>query len=305
MLDKKLTLLLYGADRNLWTGDRPRLRVVDANGNGVVSLVDKRIDPPIVELTLMLPFDAGQRYVVSLDVRRHRSTGQIVTHQTFLRERNGAMVESQEAITRLMLVPNRPESSDLTTAFTRLEQHSPLAQVWDLTAAAFADLSQEKQMALLNVEAKLRETFVGGQSLLSYATGLRGIAEDRLFLMTKPKLKPLVELARDFAAAAGHGAPGEFPGLPAHPDSWKHQAFETGNLQMSFSGAAEPWPPGEASSSHSVDADIDLARGAGHAVEWMHNNVFDPGHKTDQKRVYALLFSQGIFPHYTLDPIDM
>ena len=64
-----------------------------------------------------------------------------------------------------------------------------------------------------------------------------------------------------------------------------------------------PLPGGDAASMvHSADVDIDLGRGLAHAKEWLENNVFKPGHKTNQSLVYALLYSQGILPRYTLDP---
>ena len=53
---------------------------------------------------------------------------------------------------------------------------------------------------------------------------------------------------------------------------------------------------------HSADVDIDLGRGLAHAKEWLVNNVFLPGHKTNQALVYALLYAQGILPRYALDP---
>jgi hypothetical protein len=55
---------------------------------------------------------------------------------------------------------------------------------------------------------------------------------------------------------------------------------------------------------HSADVDIDLGRGLAHAVEWLENNVFRPGHKTNQALIYALLYAQGILPKYTLDPVS-
>jgi hypothetical protein len=55
---------------------------------------------------------------------------------------------------------------------------------------------------------------------------------------------------------------------------------------------------------HSVDVDIDLARGLKHVVEFLDNNVFRPGQKTDQTLVYALLFNQNITPEYKLDRIQ-
>ena len=53
----------------------------------------------------------------------------------------------------------------------------------------------------------------------------------------------------------------------------------------------------------SVDADIDLERGLLHVAEWLDNKFIHPSQKTNQTLVYALLFSQGIIPHYTLSPL--
>ena len=54
---------------------------------------------------------------------------------------------------------------------------------------------------------------------------------------------------------------------------------------------------------HSVDVDIDLGRGLAHVVEYLDNNVFRRGHKTDQTLIYGLLYAQRILPLYTLDPV--
>ena len=102
----------------------------------------------------------------------------------------------------------------------------------------------------------------------------------------------------------GHNAPDDVPvQLPAHPESWKHRGFGAGNLQLSFSRESQTLPSDPSQPIFSVDADIDLTTGLDHVFEWLKNNVFDPGNKTDQSRVYALLFSQNVTPYYTLDPL--
>jgi hypothetical protein len=55
----------------------------------------------------------------------------------------------------------------------------------------------------------------------------------------------------------------------------------------------------------SIDADIDLERGLAHVFEFLDNHLLRPNKKTDQTQVYAyaLLFSQGIIPDYTLNPV--
>jgi hypothetical protein len=40
-----------------------------------------------------------------------------------------------------------------------------------------------------------------------------------------------------------------------------------------------------------------------HVFEWLDNKLLHPDQKTDQAQVYALLFSQGIIPNYTLDTL--
>ena len=157
-------------------------------------------------------------------------------------------------------------------------------------------------MAFLNIEAKLRETSIDGAPLMSFVRKVRHVAVDRVFLLFDAALKARMPRAGDFAGAPGHGVPKGFPDLPEHPDSWKHTRFAEGNVQLSFSRDAVAFPEGGASSLvHSADVDIDLGRGLAHAKEWLENNVFRPGHKTNQALVYALLYSQGILPRYALD----
>ena len=156
----------------------------------------------------------------------------------------------------------------------------------------------------LCIEAKLRETRVGDAPLINAVTGLRYVAVDRLFLMMKPDAKKAIRGDGDFKSAPGHKRPKDI-GLviPHHPDSWKHKIFPAGNVQLSFAEKPERWPKGTTSRALSVDADIDLEQGVKHVFEWLQNNVFDPGHKTDQTVVYSLLYNQGILPYYTLDPV--
>jgi len=128
------------------------------------------------------------------------------------------------------------------------------------------------------------------------------VAVDRLFLLVDASLKDRVARAADFGGAPGHGAP-DIPGAPAHPDSWKHRRFAEGNVQLSFSAETELLPGRPGAPVHSVDVDIDLGRGLAHVVEYLDNNVFRRGHKTDQALIYGLLYAQRILPLYTLDPV--
>ena len=183
---------------------------------------------------------------------------------------------------------------------------SPLAQPGTgLSPSAYKELKlPAQQMAFFNLAAKLGGTRVGGQALDSYVSGVRHVKRDRVFVIMRSRVKQLIETAPDFASAAGHKRPKDFPDLPNHPDSWKHRLFGVGNLQLCFAEDGEPWPAAAKppTPSFSVDADIDLGRGLAHAVEWLNNNVFNRGDKTDQTLVYGLLFTQGITLAYTLDP---
>jgi len=206
----------------------------------------------------------------------------------------------------LMLVPDSPGTTDVAGGLERLVQiASPFAAPGTgIDAAGFERLDVAAKMAFLNIEAKLRETVIDGAPLTSFVRGVRHVAVDRAFLLFDSALKARMLRAVDFAGAAGHDAPREPAGLPDHPDSWKHTRFAEGNVQLSFSADAVPFPGGgSASLVHSADVDIDLGRGLAHAKEWLENNVFRPGHKTNQALVYALLYAQGILPKYTLDPV--
>ena len=212
-------------------------------------------------------------------------------------------MERDDLILRLMLVPDKPGTTDVANGFARLaEIASPfVVKPGGIDAAAFQALDVAAKMAFLNVEAKLRETIIDGAPIISFVRAVRHVAVDRVFVAFDAGLKARMQPSSEFAAAPGHGAPKGL-NLPAHPDSWKHTRFATGNVQLSFSAEAAPLDGDGASLVHSADVDIDLGRGLAHAKEWLENHVFRPGHKTNQSLVYGLLYTQGILPRYTLDP---
>jgi len=258
-----------------------------------------------VLINLNLLFDAGQVYGISIDAERHRSAWQLIKHQSFVRQDGATTIEVEGLTMRLMLVPNNPISSDLEAAYDQLQAAaSPLvADNSGLGRSAYLALEPAAQMVLLNIDAKLRETRINGASLLSFVQGLEHVAVDRLFLLMRPELKQLVKDSSEFASAPGHKAPKNVPvPLPAHPESWKHTRFGAGNLQLSFAKNSQVLPDNAANQVFSVDADIDLERGLLHVAEWLDNKIH-PSKKTNQTLVYALLFSQGIIPDYTLSPV--
>ncbi len=302
MSDKRLTVILYGCDRNTWRGGPLDLRISDVFASGGPRLLyEGRSEEATIELRLQLPFDAGQVYGFTFSAPEHRPAWQLVRRQDFIR--TVERVEVDDVILRLMLLPDSPGTTDLPKAFERLQQvGSPFAVPGSgITAAAYDELTDPAKMAFLNVEAKLRETSIDGSPLISFVRGVTHVAVDRVFVLFDPALKARMPRATDFADAPGHAAPKRIPDLPDHPDSWKHVRFAEGNIQLSFSKDAVP-ASGVPSLVHSADVDIDLGRGLAHAKEWLENNVFRPGHKTSQALVYGQLYTQGILPRYSLDP---
>jgi hypothetical protein len=300
MAKKTITLIILRADRKLWDGGPVRLQVTDMR-QGLKVLHNKPVaaGTATILINLDLLFNAGQVYGISIDVDDHRSAWQLIKRQTFLRDEGGTRVEVDGATMRLMLVPDHPSSSDLDTAYDQLvAAASPMvADKTGLSKSKYLSLEPAAKMTLLNIDAKLRETRINGVSLLSFVRGLQHVAVDRLFLLMGSDLKQLIQDSSEFASAPGHKAPKNLPlPFPAHPDSWKHTRFGAGNLQLSFSKAAD-------NQVFSVDADIDLERGLLHVAEWLDNKV-GKIRKTDQTLVYALLFSQGIIPNYTLSPLS-
>ena len=301
MNEKRLTVILYGCDRSTWRGGPLDLHITDVFAeSGRRLLYEGRSEAATLELKLQLPFDAGQVYGFTFEAPGHRPAWQLIRRLDFLR--SGGQVEVDDIVLRLMLVPDSPGTADLPQAFDRLKQiASPFAAPeTGFTADAYQALDVPAQMAFMNIEAKLRETTVDGSPLMSFVKGVSLVAVDRVFVLFDPALKSRMPRASDFGGAAGHKAPKD-SGLPDHPDSWKHTRFSEGNVQLSFSEDAAPLG-GVSSRVHSADVDIDLGKGLAHIKEWLVNNVFKPGHKTNQALVYALLYAQGILPQYTLDP---
>lgn len=306
MADKTATLIILGADRKLWSGGPTELEVIDMR-QGLKRLKKQPLaaGSHTVLINLQLFFDAAQVYGISVDADKHRSAWQLIKRRSFLREEAGREIEVNGLTIRLMLVPKEPKSLDLDSGYDLLAAAgSPLvASKTGLSKANYLELEPAEKMALLNMDAKLRATHINGAPLLSFVESLRHVAASRLFLFMRSELKQQVENSAQFAGAPGHKAQKAADLiLPAHPDSWKHTQFGAGNLQLSFAREAEPSPGNAATSVFSVDADIDLERGLLHVAEWLDNKV-GKTRKTDQTLVYALLFSQGITPDYTLNTV--
>jgi hypothetical protein len=299
MGSKSATVIVYRSDRTLWTDGALRCRVVELFGPSSPRVLLSRTIAPVVQLDLDLPFDSGQAYGISIDSSGHRSGWHVMSRRSFLRVDGAAAREVDSTIVRPMLVPRDPRPSDLGAAYQALEDlGSPFARFGAQRFATLTDIASK--LAFLNLEAKLRETRVGTQPLLSYVRDVREAAPDRVFLFMAAEVRQLIKDSPDFADAPGHDAPSHPFGLPAHPVSGKHTKYDFGNLQLSFSEAATPHPTqaNAVEPCFSVDCDIDLERDLGHAFEFIHNHVFDK--KTDQTLVYRMLWDQGILPAYHL-----
>jgi hypothetical protein len=309
MAKKIINLIIVRADRQEWDGDSADFLVMDLSHAPIKILKAVQLQPQSHNVKVVLddlPLDLpGQLYGLSLDAPDHRITYQLINRDSIVR--NGA--EQEDVIVRMMLVPNDPTSSDIAGGYGRLrDKGSPVAaDDTGLTEQQYAALDPiAKKMALLNPEAKLRDTNVNGASLLSFVEGVRHVAVDRIFLFVSEELKGMIAGSHDFGKAQGHAAPSadEAPPelhLPAHPKSWKHTRFDTGNVQLSFSEVVETLP-NTTKRVFSLDVDIDLEKDLGHVLEFLDNKIH-PGKKTDQTLVYSLLFPQGITPYYTLDPL--
>jgi hypothetical protein len=293
MIAKRLNVMVHGGDRQLFTGAGLRCTVVDIF-NRQKRLVDGRSVPSLFTLDLDLPFDGPQVYGLLVEATGCRPGWHLISHEDFLRPDGDRPIERDEAILRLLLTPTRPQPVDLPGAHARLvARGSPFVGAGGVGATAFAALPDAAAMAFLNIEAKLRATTIDGRPLLSFVAGIERVAVDRVFLLMRSAAKALVDASPQFAAAPGH--------KPLHLDSWKHRLFEHGNVQFSFTRDVVATAP--IAGCHSVDVDIDLEQGVGHAFEWLRNNVFERGHKTDQASVFALLFDQNVLPEYTLAPV--
>lgn len=304
--EKQLVVRIVGADRQLWAGGTVRIVVRDIFAGRDIQ--DEDTSASLVRLKIELPFDAGQIYGLRLVRPNHRTAWSIVTQRTFMGGEGPGQTEQPERIVSLMLLPNDASSFDLAGGFGRLVQRSsPFTTAGSgLTSEQYLQLDQPSKMAFLNLESKLRETLLDGTPALDFVQGIQRVKRDRVYLLMREETKARVGRLPEFGRANGHGVPEDDPDLPGHPDSWKHTRFDEGNVQLSFSHDTVPVTTAGSFpvNCYSVDVDIDLARGLGHAAEYLRNNVFEPGHKTDQRDVYALLFAQGILPVYTIAQIE-
>ena len=147
---------------------------------------------------------------------------------------------------------------------------------------------------LLNVYAKMRNTFAGGLEMWSFVTDVYRVRGDRIFANVHVSFRDHVRsaaAAQVFEKVSGslHTPP---PGF-VHADSFKHQAFQAGILQLTFFASAAP------PLLFKVDADIDDAGGIGHVFQVLRN--FLTSGETHPYDVHQILqYHQLIDPGYDL-----
>ena len=293
MSTKRLDVLVHGGDRQLFGGSGLKCSVIDIFKRQR-RLVDGQPVTPLFKLNLELPFDGPQSYALLVEADGHRPGWHLISHEDFVRLDGDRPVERDDALLRVLLVPEESQPADLAGAYARLvKRSSPFLFPSEAEARALLTGNPAAAMAYFNIEAKLRDTDIDGRPLLSFVAGIEEVKVDRVILLMRSTAKTLVAASPQFSRQPGHP--------PLHTQSWKHRPFPAGNIQLSFSENLIERPG--VVDCHSVDVDIDLAKGVGHAFEWLRNNVFERGHKTDQTSVFALLFDQNILPEYTLEPM--
>ena len=306
MTEKRVTVILYGSDRNLWSGGPLQIRVADLFAAGGPKVLSQgKTEASTVELRLELPFDAGQVYGLTFSAPRHRPAWQLVRRLDFIR--TPEKVEGDDLILRLMLVPDSPGTTDLAEGLERLKQiASPFAAPGTGTRCrqGSSRSTSAAKMAFLNIEAKLRETVIDGAPLMSFVRGVRHVAVDRVFLLFDSGLKARMPRAIDFAGAPGHGAPKALPDLPAHPDSWKHTRFAEGNVQLSFLRGRDAVAGRRRRVAGAFGRCRHRSRSRTRARAGMAREQRLPAGPQDQPGagVRACSYAQGILPQYTLDP---
>ena len=260
MTEKRVTVILYGCDRNLWRGGPLRIRrvrpVCFRRSAASVPGADRRVHAG-APLGAALRCRPGVRPHVCRPSSSPRLAARSAArlHPGSRTGRRRRLDSPADARARF------PGITDLPQGIERLQQSaSPFAAPGTgVDAATFQALDVAAKMAFLNIEAKLRETSIDGAPLMSFVRAVRHVAVDRMFLLFDSALKARMPRSADFAGAPGHGAPPDLPDLPGHPDSWKHTRFAEGNVQLSFSRDAVAFPAGGPSSLvHSADVDIDL-----------------------------------------------
>jgi hypothetical protein len=159
----------------------------------------------------------------------------------------------------------------------------------------YDSLADVPKAGLLNLFTKMQNTVTGGRTMWSFVRDVYRIRGDRIFANVAVDFRDHVKSAvtdGSFAEVDGslHTPP---PGF-ASADSFKHQLYQAGVLQLTFfSSVDQPL-------RFKVDADIDDADGLGHVFQVLRNWLTQ-GETSPYDIREILAFSQLLEPGYSLN----
>src|SRR4029077_9029709 len=85
--EKRLTVILSGSNRDLWSGGPVKFRVTDIfAAGGPTERTQGKTESSTLELRLQLPFDAGQIYGLDFTAPGHHPAWQLVRRADFIRQ---------------------------------------------------------------------------------------------------------------------------------------------------------------------------------------------------------------------------
>lgn len=286
-----INVTLYRADRNLWTGGRVRLVLMDPFSDTEKILVDYYTKAGTTSTLLKdAPADKGQNYIIFATAKGYRDAGIFPVKP----------LPDGVRHTAVMLVPKNPVPDFSAFSYERLGERSPIfkkaLENSGISEHAFLNLDPDRDKrvaAALNVEAKLRNTMLGGKAAVEFISKVDpgGLHPDRIKAQVDATLP--VQLRNEIAQNHSFHELLEWENEIFHagyPISFK-QRVAFGSLQLSF--AKEP-----SENLLAADIDIDLFTDVGHFGEVVRNHLTKQ--KTDPFTVYVQLFDQRIFPLYVL-----
>ena len=281
-----------------------KLMLLDARGNPFPSKVRVDLKHTILPHSQSLTVKAGampvfENLVSTLD-GRYRVQCSAEGHHTVSRF---VQLVPNKTVTQVFTLPVKasrvkkikfPDFKNLPADLKTLLQNSEVAGLEGKRGAALYDALDELQRAgLLNIHAKMRATrFLNGSSVADSLQSLTRVRGDRFFATVTPSLRDAVKnsiLSGLFEEV--NGSLHEPPIGYVSADSFK--TFDSfGNLQLTFFRKKD-------AVEFMVDADLDDARGIGHAFQVIdHKLTGGQTHPFDLHQV--LLAKQGVDPGYEL-----
>lgn len=290
-----LNLRLFDADRRVLTGPADIEITHLRNGTRVVDQQAADASAPVKVTNL----EMGAVYEIRVFPVRHRPVGQLAT------------VGGGAATNVHLFCPVHPDRAravfpdydalpgELRTVLERSRLETDPAAVAPLPTAdvtgrlLFDGMTDLQKAGLLNVFRKMTATRVGPSLAWDFVTDVYRSRGDRIFANVtvefRDHVKSEVSGGRfEKVSGAAHTPDGGFE----HADSFK-TGESLGNLQLTFFCSTD------APKRFRVDADIDDARGIGHAFQVLRNFVTDgQTHPYDIHQV--MTFHQRLRPGYDL-----